>query len=324
MSAQAPRKLLVLDLNGTLLSRSKRTRRGPSAPNPGITRSQLVHPRPYLGTFKEYILHHPSTKKWLNAMVWSSAQPHSVADMLRTTASAINSANFWPSGLVTRWGSLPRFTVCVLSSSLLVSKQRPGSQLYNACVDQKTQTTKDLIKPWATFPEHSHRTTLLLDESTTRHAKHTCIRIITSASANTLRCSLRGYLVVGILETVKSETDVAKWIRGGGLLAAGVADTVVEQAKDSWLGALANQMAALNLVQEVWFNSEATVNHWVGRGVLALEALQIPLGSTVSIHEEILAFRSQILIGPTLRLGRLDDGIAGIQKAVDKLALERD
>ncbi|KAJ7798197.1 hypothetical protein B0H14DRAFT_3492807 [Mycena olivaceomarginata] len=36
-------------------------------------------------------------------------------------------------------------------------------------------------------------------------------------------------------------------------------------------------LTALNLAQEVWFNSEAAVNHWVGRGVLALEALQILL-----------------------------------------------
>ncbi|KAJ7798189.1 hypothetical protein B0H14DRAFT_2194441, partial [Mycena olivaceomarginata] len=166
---------------------------------------------------------------------------------------------------------------------------------------------------------HSHRTTLLLDDSARKahlHPhNHVCVREYLaetrSPGATTLRKASKSkpkkahaaelasvdvsidtppawflsspkydetlLTVVGILEAVKSETDVAEWIRGGGLLAAGVADTVVEQATDSGLGALANQMAALNLAQEVWFNSKATVNHWVGCGVLALEALQIPL-----------------------------------------------
>ncbi|KAJ7811533.1 hypothetical protein B0H14DRAFT_2859697 [Mycena olivaceomarginata] len=306
MSTQAPRKLLVLDLNGTLLLRSKRTRSGPSPPNPGITRSRLVHPRPYLGTFKEYIFH-PSTKKWLDAMVWSSAQPHSVADMLNHC-----------------FGQQQREFLAIWARDTL---GLPPS-LYH----RKTQTTKDLAKPWATFPEHSHRTTLLLDDSARKahlHPhNHVCVReylaetrrhdleVSQSSSStpapggkprkaskpkskNAHAAELASVdasvdappawflsspkydetllAVVGILEAVKSETDVAEWIRGGGLLAAGVADTVVEQAEDSGLGALANQMAALNLAQEVWFNSEATVNHWVGRGVLALEALQIPL-----------------------------------------------
>ncbi|KAJ7816514.1 hypothetical protein B0H14DRAFT_2844637 [Mycena olivaceomarginata] len=280
MSTQAPRKLLVLDLNGTLLLRSKRTRSGPSPPNPGITRSRLVHPRPYLGTFKEYIFH-PSTKKWLDAMVWSSAQPHSVADMLNHC-----------------FGQQQREFLAIWARDTL---GLPPS-LYH----QKTQTTKDLAKPWATFPEHSHRTTLLLDDSARKahlHPhNHVCVREylaetrrhdleVSQSSSSTPAPSGKprkasksksknahaAELASVDASTVKSETDVAEWIRGGGLLAAGVADTVVEQATDSGLGALANQMAALNLAQEVWFNSEATVNHWVGRGVLALEALQIPL-----------------------------------------------
>lgn len=99
------RKLLILDLNGTLVFRSPhvpreykpRNRRNnrnqnqqdqPPAHNPdpyadpSVTRPlRTVHARPYLTPFREYIFH-PSTRQWLDTMVWSSAQPHSVADMV--------------------------------------------------------------------------------------------------------------------------------------------------------------------------------------------------------------------------------------------------
>ena len=80
------RKLLVLDLNGTLLHRSPRSgKNAPRHPIPGQEgfqpRLRSVHPRPYLPSFKSYIFH-PSTKEWLDVMVWSSAQPHSVHDMV--------------------------------------------------------------------------------------------------------------------------------------------------------------------------------------------------------------------------------------------------
>ena len=80
------RKLLVLDLNGTLLYRSSHpSKNAPRYPIPGQggfqPRLRSVHPRPYLPSFKSYIFH-PSNKGWLDVMVWSSAQPHSVNDMV--------------------------------------------------------------------------------------------------------------------------------------------------------------------------------------------------------------------------------------------------
>ena len=61
------RKLLVLDLNGTLLLRSK----------PGYT----IHPRPYMSSFRSYLFHQ-SVKPWLDVMVWSSARPDNVHKMV--------------------------------------------------------------------------------------------------------------------------------------------------------------------------------------------------------------------------------------------------
>lgn len=69
------RKLLVLDLNGTLLIRSARSR-GSSGPQ-----LRPVQPRPYMHSFRTYLFC-ADTKAWLDTMVWSSAQPHSVDDMV--------------------------------------------------------------------------------------------------------------------------------------------------------------------------------------------------------------------------------------------------
>ena len=87
--AGSQRKLIVLDLNGSLLVRSAHQKRPyqPQLQDPKQPRPQqplnlrAVHPRPYLSSFVEYILH-PENKAWLDTMVWSSAQPHSVNDMV--------------------------------------------------------------------------------------------------------------------------------------------------------------------------------------------------------------------------------------------------
>lgn len=79
------RKLLVLDLNGTLLLRSAHSgRRGPPFPFSRVHHQpalRTIYPRPYLPSFCAYIFH-PTTLQWLDTMVWSSAQPHSVNDMV--------------------------------------------------------------------------------------------------------------------------------------------------------------------------------------------------------------------------------------------------
>ena len=87
----ALRKLLVLDLNGTLLLRSNHSGRRAPQSYPGHSSStsrttilpalRTVYPRPYLPSFCAYIFH-PLTQQWLDTMVWSSAQPHSVTDMV--------------------------------------------------------------------------------------------------------------------------------------------------------------------------------------------------------------------------------------------------
>lgn len=79
-SPATPRKLLILDLNGTLLLRSPHA--APSRARPhGQPRTRTAHPRPYMPALRSFLFH-PHTKEWLDTMVWSSAQPHSVQDMV--------------------------------------------------------------------------------------------------------------------------------------------------------------------------------------------------------------------------------------------------
>ncbi|KAJ7621320.1 hypothetical protein FB45DRAFT_928926 [Roridomyces roridus] len=144
------RKLLILDLNGTLLLRSKHNRSGGG---PG-RRLRTVYSRPFLPSFRKYIFH-PLTMAWLDTMVWSSAQPHSVKDMVDHCFDSEQ-------------------------QKFLAIWARDTFGLSAAQYNKKIQTTKDLVKPWAAFPAHSARTTLLLDDSARkahRHPyNHVCVR----------------------------------------------------------------------------------------------------------------------------------------------------
>ncbi|KAM5541619.1 hypothetical protein V8D89_004809 [Ganoderma adspersum] len=128
------RKLLVLDLNGTLLHRAphnfrpksrtaadddrKRDRHGNFLP-----RLRPVHPRPYMPAFRNYLFH-SRTREWLDVMVWSSAQPHSVGDMVDKCFGEHKD------GLLAVWA-------------------RDTLGLSNEHYFRKVQTIKDLAKPWS-------------------------------------------------------------------------------------------------------------------------------------------------------------------------------
>lgn len=83
--------MLILDLNGTLVFRSayrpKKSARqdgeqhGDGTGPTGGPRLRAAHPRPYLPSFRDYLFA-PETQAWLDVMVWSSAQPHSVRGMV--------------------------------------------------------------------------------------------------------------------------------------------------------------------------------------------------------------------------------------------------
>ncbi|KAH8105353.1 hypothetical protein BXZ70DRAFT_887596 [Cristinia sonorae] len=132
-NASESRKLLILDLNGSLLYRSavRHGNRGAEAQQVDssgrpLPRLRPVHPRPYMTAFRSYLFA-PETKSWLDVMIWSSAQPHSVNDMVEKTFGEDQT------NLVAIWA-------------------RDTLGLSNEHYNRKVQTFKDLTKPWAELP----------------------------------------------------------------------------------------------------------------------------------------------------------------------------
>jgi len=73
-----PQKLIVLDLNGALIFRDKFKPAGGRADR-GVANVRRVTPRPYLNFLESYLV---SPRANWAAMVWSSAQPRSVEQMV--------------------------------------------------------------------------------------------------------------------------------------------------------------------------------------------------------------------------------------------------
>ncbi|KAJ7077164.1 hypothetical protein B0H15DRAFT_862628 [Mycena belliarum] len=114
------RKLLIFDLNGTLLLRSPRT----------YGAQRKIYLRPYAGALVAYISH-PDVQAWLDCMVWSSAQAHNVREMVERAFGAAEGEG----------------KGCILRAVWARDTLGLGREAFH----QKTQTTKDLAKPWAFF-----------------------------------------------------------------------------------------------------------------------------------------------------------------------------
>ncbi|KAI8139901.1 NLI interacting factor-like phosphatase-domain-containing protein [Fennellomyces sp. T-0311] len=115
-----PKKLLILDLNGTLVSRTKAR--------------DSMYVRPYQDKFIDYIF------RYFHVMVWSSAQPHSVAYMCELFDGRDNE-------LILKW-------------------DRRMFGLTSAQYNSKSITIKDLEKVWKALDAKFDATnTVLLDDS---------------------------------------------------------------------------------------------------------------------------------------------------------------
>ncbi|GJE94097.1 hypothetical protein PsYK624_102650 [Phanerochaete sordida] len=155
------RKLLILDLNGTLVFRSAyrpkgkwaRTRDDKPGDEPADSREnhannaheatprlRSAHPRPYAPAFRAYLFA-PATREWLDVMVWSSAQPHSVRGMVERVFGEDVYAE--ATGEV-RGGERPR---------LLAIWARDTLGLSESHYRQKVQTIKDLNIVWSRLPK---------------------------------------------------------------------------------------------------------------------------------------------------------------------------
>lgn len=251
------RKLVVLDLNGSLLLRSKAGRQ--------------VWARPYFKSFLCYLFH-PSvatpcqdSKGGLDVIVWSSAQPHSVSFMVESIFGE------HAKDLVGVW-------------------DRSHFGLTRFQYENKYPTIKNLVKVWKAFPRHSSQTTVLLDDSVAKAQRqpnnHICLVEYTSkeraldvklhrenvaATTPTMEEPIPEppfdsfmLAVVGILEEIREKNDVAAWLRSGGLRRT------------------AGQASAPPQPNAIWFEDPGVLQYWVARGRTALQALQIPIEAGVA------------------------------------------
>ncbi|KIY68637.1 hypothetical protein CYLTODRAFT_489656 [Cylindrobasidium torrendii FP15055 ss-10] len=223
------RKLLVLDLNGTLLHRDQ---------------NRVIRLRPYLDTFTAFLFH-PATRKWLDSMVWSSAQPHNVNRM-------INSAFQRP------------------ESDLLDVWARDKMDIEPHLYSQKTQTVKDFSKVWSTFPAHSNRSTLLLDDSLSKARlqphNHLCIEeylpdLPRPASTDMVQRSKPDQslvAVVGVLDALKEASNVESWMKDNSVFRG--EQLPVDGGEQS---------------KPLWFSNPSVVSAWATAGSEALARLGI-------------------------------------------------
>ncbi|KAF9489255.1 hypothetical protein BDN71DRAFT_1456341 [Pleurotus eryngii] len=295
------RKPLVLDLNGTLILRSpykpppKGSTHNPYGPCPLRT----VLPRPFLLSFREYLFHR-RTKEWLDTMVWSSAQPHSVEDMVHRA-------------------------FCDPELAGAKSKDELGKVdtlgLASDAYFQKTQTTKNLETPWKHFQgsegvQHSASSTLLLDGSPLKARlqplNHLCVKEYTSemrladlqvvSEDSTPSYDINAYYnldltllaVIGALDAIKWESNVAVagWVRSGGLSLNGADSAEPPRVEDSQFPSksrsvgpapdpsppLASPVEVEHTAEErvaggMWFEESPSVIAWATRGLSALKEL---------------------------------------------------
>ncbi|KAL1674562.1 hypothetical protein EV122DRAFT_220332 [Schizophyllum commune] len=299
-SSSPPKKLVVLDLNGTLVVRSKfEGSKGPRGRGGYVTppAPRVVYSRPYLRTFRKFLTH-PSTRGWLDSMVWSSAQPKSIESMV---------AHAFP-------GDARRALTAVWT--------RDDMGLSQAEYYSKTQTTKDLEKVWQAMRRHSGKTTVLVDDSVLKahmqpynhlclpeytletrdadiaaiaRAKHTktkssTTRPVTRDALDDLAASMQAatisgkqqddaagkdgripagvdaalLAVVGIISRLKDVRDAAAWIEEGNIMRP--AGLKVDKGKTA---------ESVDHGQAMWFQNKEIVQAWAQEGVRVLDEMGI-------------------------------------------------
>ncbi|OCH84942.1 hypothetical protein OBBRIDRAFT_740716 [Obba rivulosa] len=301
------RKLLILDLNGTLVFRSQGGHRprprypyedGAQQDGPPVPRLRPVHPRPYMPAFRQYLFA-AETKAWLDVMIWSSAQPHSVADMVDKSFGGDKD------GLLAIWArdtlglsqdhypSTPRssrspsptaarsparvhsaLTTLLLDDSPRKAELQPYNHVcigeYSAALRAKDLESFQKGSEWdaAQAARRELEASLENGASGSTDAPDTAAEdseaplspLLDALDApppgeydETLLC------VVGVLEEVKHQRNVAAWIRAGGLWGP---DRAPAEESPAPL---------------MWFEHAPTVEYWAKKGREALTRLGIPV-----------------------------------------------
>jgi NLI interacting factor-like phosphatase len=180
---------------------------------------------------------------------------------------------------------------------------------HSPCLDAKHPTIKDLTSVWKEFPQHSSKTTVLLDDSVDKAQRqpdnHICLVEYTSkvraqdlnrhrdivlsvpSSANpkaqTFDPAFDSLLlaIVGVLEVIREKGDVSAWVHEGGLRTR--QHLISEDDLPTLLSRvnLEDQESTPNSTG-LWFEDPEVLEYWINRGRATLEALQIPVHAGIA------------------------------------------
>lgn len=294
-----PRKLLILDLNGTLIYRQ--FPKAPTVPPQRHTFGPKIRPRPYLQTFVQYIFH-PENQKWLDVMIWSSAQPKNVVNMvkaalgvggefqLRPTLRAVwardtlgLAPNSYDSKVQTYkdlelvWGHLNHdHQPNAIDNSPGGSHNRSNfvpppvswqSPKFYRGVPQTTGAIERVLgMPSNANIQHSARTTLLVDDSVTKACmqpfNHLCVAEYEETMFEENADDTTLLAVIGVLEESGYQSNLAAWIQGNGVYQG----TDADGNTDGY---------AVGTDTPMWYQNEKVFQYWAERGRAVVSSLGI-------------------------------------------------
>ncbi|KAF9024378.1 hypothetical protein BDZ89DRAFT_1069195, partial [Hymenopellis radicata] len=248
------RKLVVLDLNGTLVYRYT---------------NKKVFPRAYLSTFTSFLFH-PETTKWLDVMVWSSSQPQNVTPVVASAFGqhASQLKGVWTRndmGLPSRESSRRAVTRKDLERVWAAfPAHNPGTTLLVDDNPSKAhfQPSNHICLPENPSPAPPRRKAALPADDDPRVESDQVLLAI-----------------IGILEKAKDETHLATWVADGGLfLNRPISDILRREAAVREFPARA-----------MWFLDDGILEEWIEQGKTALQRLDI--GTPADIHDPPLPLR---------------------------------
>ncbi|BEI95795.1 hypothetical protein CcaverHIS631_0107440 [Cutaneotrichosporon cavernicola] len=295
-SGPAVPKLLVLDLNGALVYRNER----------GST-SRTAYPRPFLANFLSYLFGNDPDGRGYEVLVWSSAQPHNVRNMVESTFEPDLYRGVWKTEPheekegSEEEGSEREGSEARGEGRLLNVWARDKMGLSQAAYRQKVQTVKDLRKVTDEFKAYDEKTTVLLDDSPLKAmhqpwsqviipeydrpeftkarsaADHlwsttTDIGVTPTTADGSEEPGMDNILlgVIGILEALRGVDNVPGWVRAGHI---NTPEMIAEHPSHTIT--LADLPSDEGFVP--WFKDAAAHAYWVKRGKEALARRRIPV-----------------------------------------------
>lgn len=118
-------------------------------------------------------------------------------------------------------------------------------------------------------------------------------KLLSAYTDRALKCDETLLAIIGILDALKLESNVASWIRAGGLWAGySTAEPLSDASSDMEMGSDAEHRTKTRRrdgdadvswskkdLEQRWYANPDVLDHWAARGRSALDTLQIPISS---------------------------------------------